>query len=601
MSADPIVYCLDRLTDYRQFERLASDLMAGAGYPEIEPLGGTGDGGRDALYVDRHDGKISIFAYSVRSDWTAKLRSDCRRVAELGHPTDAIVFVSTQSMDVQQKDKIRTEILKQYNWSVDYYDIERIRVLLTGPLKSVIGNHPSIFVPPWFERRGGQLVSHEQRDMIVIDHLAIDHAFSSWLFGRLSAAGYSVWCRGIAPIAGENVDETIRLLVQQRAARYLPVLSSDAVLDRDFLSRVAVATAGGVRTIPCQASGLREASLDRRLASIAAARFDISWARGLASVIQQLESDGVPKAFDRPTGASIALSAYQPEPLLRPEPENVYANVFRAYVPDSVFMYELADSEIGEDPTLERRWASVKRGKRLFSFSAAPSDLSPRIRSVSRYAWRHYSERCGVNSEHLVKMLVKRSLFVACYRAGFCWCNERLTFYLREETPQKHRYQHVDGKATYVSLTGERSWGSGERKSKMRYQLGPVFRVTLDANGSVWVVLRLYVRVTDSDHRPIAPSGIPSRRKRVTRSWWNRQWLQRTLCVMQLIATNGPDIHGRIVIGSGNEAVSVTVAPLSWLCPVSIDVLALDRVGNFGAELATVRAADDESDEEEAE
>ena len=43
MSADPIVYCLERTTDYRDFERLCSALMAGAGYACLDPLGGTGD------------------------------------------------------------------------------------------------------------------------------------------------------------------------------------------------------------------------------------------------------------------------------------------------------------------------------------------------------------------------------------------------------------------------------------------------------------------------------------------------------------------------------------------------------------------------------
>ena len=49
MSADPIIYCPERLTGYAHFERLATDLMAGTEFAGIEPLGGTGDGGRDAL------------------------------------------------------------------------------------------------------------------------------------------------------------------------------------------------------------------------------------------------------------------------------------------------------------------------------------------------------------------------------------------------------------------------------------------------------------------------------------------------------------------------------------------------------------------------
>ena len=99
----------------------------------------------------------------------------------------------------------------------EYYDIERIRVLLTGPLKSLVGKHPAIFVSPWFERRGGKLVTFEQRDLILIDHLPVNHAFASWLYGKLSAAGYSVWCHGLAPLAGENADASIRTLIRQRA------------------------------------------------------------------------------------------------------------------------------------------------------------------------------------------------------------------------------------------------------------------------------------------------------------------------------------------------------------------------------------------------
>lgn len=63
MSADSIVYCLERVSDYRDFERLCSALLAGAGYPAIDPLGGTGDEGRDAV---------------IRSDDQPKVVYPCR-------------------------------------------------------------------------------------------------------------------------------------------------------------------------------------------------------------------------------------------------------------------------------------------------------------------------------------------------------------------------------------------------------------------------------------------------------------------------------------------------------------------------------------------
>ena len=589
MSADPIIYCLERLTDHRQFERLASDLMAGTDYPGIEPLGGTGDGGRDALHFHRGKGTITIFAYSVRIDWKTKFRADCKRIAEMKHAADAIVLVSTQEITAREKDGMRAEIHDHYGWSTEYYDIERIRSLLTGPLKSLLSDHPAIFVSPWFERRGGELVTHEQHDLILIDHLATDRAFASWLFGKLSSAGYTVWCHGLAPLAGENADASIRTLIKQRAAYYLPILSSSSASNPDLRGRIAIATSTIDRTLPCWISDLSDQDFDSKLTAIVPARFDNSWSIGLASLAQQLDRSGVAKPLAADLGRRIALGAYQTEPLLLLKPERVYANVFPVKIPEIILPYELSNEGIELDPELDHRWAHVRRGKYLFAFSSAPDNLPLADVHPGRYPWRRYPYRCDVKSENLVKMLVKRSLFVACFEAGFQWCDENYAFYLDEKIRQRHGYQHVDGDYTHVTFTGERSWGSGERKSKFRYQLGPVFRITFDEEGAVWVTVRLYVRVTDHEGHPLSVRMIPSRRKRVTKSWWNRQWLQRTLGMMQFIAGKGADINGHITIGDGLQKVAVGVAPLSWECPVSIDVEALDRVGDFQAELAAAR------------
>jgi hypothetical protein len=69
--------------------------MAGLGYAEIEPLGGTNDRGRDALHVSRNSpGDATIFAYSVRTDWRNKLlKEDCRRIEEEGHDLNRLIFV----------------------------------------------------------------------------------------------------------------------------------------------------------------------------------------------------------------------------------------------------------------------------------------------------------------------------------------------------------------------------------------------------------------------------------------------------------------------------------------------------------------------------
>ena len=125
MSADSIVYCLENLTDYDQFERLCSDVMTQTGYPDIEPLGGSNDRGRDALHVSRTDpNEITIFAYSVRGDWRQKLlNEDCKRIHDEKHELDQLVFVSTASITSTQKDKVKQEVVDKFDWNLEIYDL----------------------------------------------------------------------------------------------------------------------------------------------------------------------------------------------------------------------------------------------------------------------------------------------------------------------------------------------------------------------------------------------------------------------------------------------------------------------------------------------
>ena len=53
-------------------------------------------------------------------------------------------------------------------------------------------------------------------------------------------------------------------------------------------------------------------------------------------------------------------------------------------------------------------------------------------------------------------------------------------------------------------------------------------------------------------------------------------------------------------IGADAQAVTVTTMPLSWACPVSIDVVALDQLATIQDEFTALRERldDDEGDED---
>jgi hypothetical protein len=142
-------------------------------------------------------------------------------------------------------------------------------------------------------------------------------------------------------------------------------------------------------------------------------------------------------------------------------------------------------------------------------------------------------------------------------------------------------------------MTGERQIGWGDRARKIRYQLGPRFRVLRDENDAWSVALRPYVRVTSLDGTPFEGKDIGRNRKQVTKGWWNREWLARMLGVMQALSSGADEIH----VGDGEVEVTIQAKPVQWACPVAIDLEAMSRVSDIGEELAQISAYDDLDDD----
>jgi hypothetical protein len=599
MSADPVIYCLQQLTDYRQFERLCSDVMAGLGYATIDPLGGTSDRGRDALHVSQEDpAAVTIFAFSVRSDWRRKLlEEDCARIKEEGHALKRLVFVCTSTVTPPQKDDVKEQVRQRFGWELELYDLERLRVCFTTTLRHLIARHPSIFCPPWFPVRGGMSIA-ESRDTLVIDHVPADHALATWLARRLNIAGYRLWCYGTAPLAGESADESVRLLIERRASRYLPILSPAATENADLLARCSLACGTDGLTIPCAASPVDGNMLATKVRALTPLRFDRGWSGGLQGLLDTLEAGAVPRNVDRQQGKAIALRSYMPEPVTRAEPERVFANVFRVTVPPGVVFceleHEMVPSALAE---VRQTWACAEASPTMLLAFEEPPPSVPLLpkRRLPECSWRDYPTIQGKRSADVVKELIKRSLDVACFRAGLAWCEHRQALYFPQTTgPQRNvSYRHVDGRNTWVGVTGERSYGHGDRAVPFRYQLGPSFRVGQDEAGVWWVTMRIYVRITSCDGVPLEGKAIGRRRKTVTKNWWNKEWFARTLGIMQAISSRGTTIE----VGTRIRTVSVSTTPLEWQSPVSIDVDAVERVGDFQEEMAAMHYTDEDDDD----
>lgn len=182
MAADPIIYCLEQLTDYDQFERLCHDLMALSGYSNIEPLGGSKDKGRDAIHTDASDGTVTIFAYSVREDWQKKLTEDSDKVKKHGHACSRLVFLTTAAFTATERDKAIEHARTTYGWTLELYGLERLRTMLATTHRQSVAQHPQIFCPPFFPIAGGLTL------VASYDQIGSDHGYSETAACRCFAA-----------------------------------------------------------------------------------------------------------------------------------------------------------------------------------------------------------------------------------------------------------------------------------------------------------------------------------------------------------------------------------------------------------------------------
>lgn len=586
VSADPIIYCLESLTDYRQFERLCSDLMSVSGYTDIEPLGGASDRGRDAIFVgEGSEAETTIFAYSVRADWKTKLREDLARIKSEDHEVSSLIFATTATISSTERDTAVADVADRMGWRLHLYGLERLRVRFSGDARHLVAQHPAVFSPPFFPRRGGLSVS-ASRDTILIDHVASDHALATWLARRLQLLGFRTWCYGTAPLAGQDADQSVRALIEERAIRYIPILSDASIRDADFAGRCGAAAGREAFVLPCRSGPLSAKCLPSPLRRMTPCSFEEHWSVGIASLLKALEDGGVHPTLDVAHGRSAALRALAPVPVVKEAQETVYTNTFSMRVPDVLRVYRPAESlDRAGANNLKRVWPHIEVSDgRLLAFEGPPPATEGAVSATGAgFTWRGSDLWEGLRSQHLVRRLLYRAIDVACFNAGLEWCVSRKKFHFPPGPNPQHKikFEHVDGRKTYAALNGEISWGSGDRAKPFRYQVCPAPRVTLDPSGQWWLTMRLYVRVTEKDGTPFERKHIGRRRKKVTKSWWNNKWLAKTLAMMRGLSM-GED---EVCIGSGSAAVRVSVWPERWNCPVSLDYEAMETLGDFQGEM----------------
>jgi hypothetical protein len=580
VGADPIVYCLEQLTDYDQFERLCNDLMSAEGYKNIEPLGGRSDKGRDAIRVCHSEkGDVTIFAYSVREDWKNKLKQDANRIMEMGHQCDHLVFCCTAHYNATERDEAITFISDDYGWSLELYGIERIRMLLSSTHERILNKHPHIFSPPFFPKAGGQPLSFSP-DLIIIDFSESDEAIASWIARKLKLHGYIVWCRSIDPIGGESINDTTESLLEQRAALCLSLLSQPAIENTELSYRRGIAIQIGKKRkspflVPVIVQPIYDESLDSNTRSLNKVNFIGSWTSGLNKIIDILESANCPKAEG---GKHFALNSFFPADVVIDEDETIISNIFQVLkIPETIHRFEstmsIPASVIGK---LSSRWAFRKVNPTTFLSFHTPleEDISEyKLGKQGGGTWQYINNIDGINVKNLVPELIRKSLVVACQKKGLKFCTETYLPYFPPDLLKSNRYyfDFFDGTKPFIQVYGERKYYRPENSEQFKYYLSPSFHVVEMSNNKYIVILHVHIRLTDVSGNCLQGRKIVSRRKSLCKDWFNDEWSKRIVGIMRFLGT-----EGRIEIGEAEkEKIVINSYPIKWSVPISINEEAL--------------------------
>lgn len=602
MAADPIIYCLCELTDYGQFERMAHDILVTQGYSSIEPLGGFKDKGRDAVHRSADGGFETVFAYSVREDWRDKLDEDAEKVKKHGHPCSRLVFLSTAIFTASERDNAIADIKSTFGWELDLYGIERLRVLLAGPCRHVVTGHPQIFTPPFFPQVGG-LSLVEAPDHLIIDHADADEPLASWLTRRLRLAGYKVWSRTLAPIAGISIDETVTKLLQTRTAIYLPILSPAALHQEALNERrvVAINSLPG-NVVPLVATAVPSGRLDRKSREIEHIEFQSGWASGLARLHEVISSRGV---HNSTAESRIVLESLMPPDVIETQPERVISNRFRVLsLPDTVRGYSFSRS-VSKDAEhkIKQAWPCRRVSEfRFLSFQPPPKHIVSDYGVLERggAVWKSLIDVEGIRTDYLVSELVRRSIERQYAAKGLRMCEQKGYVFFPEGLCKSDRFYftHPDGSRTFVNVCGERKlYRPNNRSTNYRYHLSPDIRVKVSPDGEASVSVRVQARVTDTEGNLYIGRNVISRRKHLGKQWFNNEWLVRTVAMMQFLSEE--DSEEIRIPTQGDECIVISAKPEEWMVPVRIVEAAIVKAKRLAEEAVLYARDDDQYDDED--
>lgn len=443
------------------------------------------------------------------------------------------------------------------------------------------------------------------RDHLFISYATEDATFARWLALRLTAEGYKVWIDQLKLLGGESWPSDIDTAIQNRSFRVLGLLSEHSInkpnplKERTLALNLARQPGCEGFLIPINVDGLPPAKLGWMLADLNFIPFAQSWAQGLQQLLKLLDREGCPRrTIDE--GRSVVAQVAASSELVRDEPELLISNMCSfTSVPPVMHAYLVHPKlEYGSYALRDARrdWGfHFVSPHRVLAFHPPPADLGTWLKAerVQSYRWVELDDIEGVLPHTAVSRSLRGIVEAELARRGFVWSGTAEGYVVPGVHGKMVRVTLPSGKTTNVKLSGDRTFFRIGQPKQPYYYRTAVKAFIEHAEDGYLAGFRLQYDLTDPSGEPLPPTQRNSRRKHLSRTWRNYQWMVRHLALIQIVMGKPNEIS------AGSDPANSVVLnglPLSFTVGVSIDEDKVKSTPDISDEEADAAPAHDDDE-----
>lgn len=437
--------------------------------------------------------------------------------------------------------------------------------------------------------------SNEMGNMIFLSHAnPEDNEFTLWLALQLAKEGYPVWCDLTKLLGGEDFWKDIEEAIRIRTAKFLYVLSKTSNTKIGPLQELQVAQNVAKDNklqdfiIPILIDDLTPRQINIQLARINAVSFNKSWAKGLATLLDKLMQDNIPKdnKFTPTSVVSWWRQKFNANEGISSFSEEYLSNWFPILsLPSKIYFHIFQGSQNKRNklqynfhyPAFQHKKFLVSFGKPDDFYLNEQSSISitdsfsystleflngnvSKMRIGRKHARNFVSQLLRMGWE---KMIESRGL------PTYEFANDKLCFYFVKDFAENDKvyFKGVKGERTFRQMVGYKSIKvkTDQSISKRFWHFG------IQAKPLLYPAFAYQIK----PHVLFSDDGINiwenktrlhKARRSQCKNWWKPDWRDRIIAAMVWLSNQKNYIEIQL---ASDVAIHVSNNPLTFISPVS--------------------------------